>query len=95
MIKLNNIDVQPGNPEIIFPVRWTYRAVVDSTVTGALEKLNRVLEKFKYSERFAVGKASSGNRYCSFYVEIEVPDREIMNLIGKELSEVEGVKFLL
>ena len=95
MIKLNNQAIDPGKPEIIFPVRWTYRAVVDSTVAGALEGLNSVLEKFKYSERFAVGKSSSGNRYCSFYVEIEVPNREMMNLIGKEFSEVKGVKFVL
>ena len=43
MIKLNNKDLQPGKPEIIFPVEWSYRAVVDATSANALEKLNSVL----------------------------------------------------
>ena len=95
MIKLNDQDITPGKPEIIFPVRWSYRAVVDATEPDALEGLNTVLEKFKYSERFAIGRASSGQRYKSFHVEIEVPNREMMNLIAKELGAVKGVKFLL
>ena len=46
MIKLNSKDIQPGKPEIIFPVDWSYRAVVDATVPDALEKLNKILEKY-------------------------------------------------
>lgn len=95
MIKLKTQGITPGKPEIIFPVRWSYRAVVDATEPDALEGLNKVLEKFQYSERFAIGKASSGQRYKSFHVEIEVPNREIMNLIASELGAVKGVKFVL
>ncbi len=95
MIKLKNQDVQPGKPEIIFPVDWSYRAVVDATSANALENLNKILEKFQYSERFAIGNASSGQRYKSFHVTVSVPNREIMNLLAKEFGEVEGVKFVL
>ncbi|MBE6367469.1 MAG: DUF493 domain-containing protein [Lentisphaerae bacterium] len=95
MIKLSSKDITPGQPELIFPVRWTYRAVVDATEPDALENLNKILEKFRYSERFAIGKSSSGQRYKSFHVEVEVPNREIMNLLAKELGAVKGVKFLL
>lgn len=95
MIKLSSKDITPGQPELIFPVRWTYRAVVDATEPDALENLNKILEKFQYSERFAIGKSSSGQRYKSFHVEVEVPNREIMNLLAKELGAVKGVKFLL
>ena len=95
MIKLKNQDIMPGKPEIIFPVRWSYRAVVDATEPDALEGLNKVLEKFQYSERFAIGKASSGQRYKSFHVEVEVPTRAIMNLLASEFGAVKGVKFVL
>ncbi len=95
MIKLNNKDLQPGKPEIIFPVEWSYRAVVDATSANALEKLNSVLEKYKYTQRFAIGNASSGQRYKSFHVTVSVPNREIMNQLAKEFGEVEGVKFVL
>ena len=95
MIKLNSKDIQPGKPEIIFPVDWSYRAVVDATVPDALENLNAVLEKYKYSERFAAGRTSSGQRYKSFHVTVNVPNREVMNKLGKEFGEVPGVKFVL
>jgi putative lipoic acid-binding regulatory protein len=95
MIKLNDPNLKPGEPEIIFPVRWTYRAVVDVMVPGALESLNKILEKYNYSERFAAGNSSSGKRYASFHVEVEVADRAMMNKLGKEFGEVAGVKFVL
>lgn len=95
MIKLNNQDIKPGDPEIIFPVRWTYRAVVDVMVPGAITELNRILEKHRYSERFAAGNSSSGKRYASFHVEVEVPDRETMHSLAKEFGDVAGVKFVL
>ena len=95
MIKLNSKDIQPGKPEIIFPVDWSYRAVVDATVPDALEKLNKILEKYHYAERFAIGNASSGQRYKSFQVEVEVPNREMMHQLAKEFGEVKGVKFVL
>ena len=95
MIKLNNKDLQSGKAEIVFPTEWSYRAVVDATVPDALEKLNKILEKFHYSERFAVGNSSSSHRYNSFHVTVEVPSREVMNTLAKELGEVPGVKFLL
>ena len=95
MIKFSPQDIQPGKPEIIFPVEWSYRVVVDSTVSGSLEKLNKILEKYRYSERFAIGNTSGGNRYASFHVTLEVPNREVMNKLGKEFSEVDGVKFVL
>jgi len=95
MIKLNSQDVQPGKPEIIFPTGWSYRVVVDSTVPGALTKLNGVLEKFKYDERFAVGNSSSSQRYTSFHVTLEVPSREVMNQLAGEFGKIDGVKFVL
>ena len=95
MIKLNNKNLQSGKAEIVFPTEWSYRAVVDATVPDALEKLNKILEKFHYSERFAVGNSSSSHRYNSFHVTVEVPSREVMNTLAKELGEVPGVKFLL
>ena len=95
MIKLNNKDIQPGKPEIIFPVDWSYRAVVDATVPDALENLNKILEKYQYNERFAVGNASSSQRYKSFHVTVSVPTREFMNQLGQELGSVPGVKFVL
>ena len=95
MIKLNPNDIQPGKPEIIFPVKWSYRAVVDATVADTLENLNKILEKYQYSERFAVGNTSGGQRYKSFHVTVQVPSRKVMNDLAKELGSVEGVKFLL
>ena len=95
MIKLNDKDIQPGKPEIIFPVEWSYRVVVASAIAGALEKLNKILEKYKYSERFAIGNASSSNRYRSFHVTVTVPNREVMNQLAKDFGKVEGVKFVL
>ena len=94
MIKLNDPNLQ-GNAEIIFPTRWTYRAVIDVMVPTALTELNKILEKHRYSERFAAGNSSSGKRYASFHVEVEVPDRETMNLLVKEFGAVPGVKFVL
>ena len=94
MIKLNDPNLQK-NAEIIFPVRWTYRAVVDVMVPDVLLKLNSILEKYHYSERFAAGNSSSGKRYASFYVEVEVPNRTTMNQLGKEFGEIPGVKFVL
>ena len=95
MIKLNNKDIQPGKPEIIFPVEWSYRVVVDATAPQALTELNGILEKFKYNERFAIGNSSSSQRYRSFHVKVTVPNREIMNLLAKEFGAVNGVKFVL
>ncbi|MBE6402536.1 MAG: DUF493 family protein [Lentisphaeria bacterium] len=95
MIKLNPKDIQPGKPEIIFPVEWSYRAVVDATVADTLENLNKVLEKYQYSERFAIGNTSGNQRYKSFHVTVTVPNREVMNKLGKEFGEVKGVKFVL
>ena len=48
MIKLPVNDVNPGQPEIVFPVKWSYRAVVDAMEPAALENLNAVLEKYPY-----------------------------------------------
>ncbi|MBE6370000.1 MAG: DUF493 domain-containing protein [Lentisphaerae bacterium] len=95
MIKLNMPDVTPGKPEIIFPTSWSYRAVVDAANGSVLENLNRILEKYGYQERFAAGNASSGQRYKSFHVTVQLPSRAVMNELGKALGEVEGVKFLL
>ena len=95
MIKLNNKDIQPGKPEIVFPTDWSYRAVVDATVPDTLENLNKILEKFQYEERFAIGNTSGNQRYKSFHVTVSVPSREIMNLLGREFGEVKGVKFVL
>ena len=95
MIKLNMPDLKSDKPEIIFPVEWSYRAVVDATNSTVLENLNRVLEKYHYSERFAAGNTSSSQRYKSFHVTVQVPSRKVMNDLAKELGSVEGVKFLL
>lgn len=95
MIKLNMPGVTPGEPEIIFPTQWSYRAVVDATNNSVLENLNRILEQHGYCERFAAGNTSSNQRYKSFHVTVQVPSREVMNALGKELGKVEGVKFLL
>ena len=95
MIKLKGPDITPGEPEIIFPVSWSYRAVVDATSSDTLEQLNAILEKYNYQERFAAGNVSSNQRYRSFHVTVTVPSREVMNTLAKELGSVTGVKFLV
>ncbi len=96
MIKLRQTPPPSGTPpELRFPLRWTYRAVVDAADAGTVEKLNQVLIQFGFHEVFVAGNISKQGRYSSFRVEVEVPDKTTMNLLGDALARVPGVKFLL
>ena len=93
MIKVR--ETPPPAPELHFPLKWTYRAVLEAGNAQAFQQLNAVLAEFGFAERFVEGRASSGGKYRSFQVTVTVKDKPQMDTLGDRLAAVPGVKFLL
>lgn len=94
MIKLRDTP-EKRNPEIRFPVPWTFRAVVDAADASAVQGLNAVLKEFGFGESFVEAKSSAQGKYRSFHVEVTLTDKPQMDGLGACLAAVPGVRFLL
>ena len=86
---------EKATPEIRFPVRWTFRAVVEASDAAAVHGLDAVLEECGFAESFVEAKSSANGKYRSFHVEVTLHSKQQMDDLGARLGAVPGVKFLL
>ncbi|QSH40203.1 DUF493 domain-containing protein [Lentisphaerota bacterium ZTH] len=81
--------------EIEFPVDWNYRVVVDTANVKCLDKLCQVLRRNGFEAVPELKEKSKTGKYQSYRISVVFENRDIMEKLSKELSAVDGVKFLL
>ncbi|MDD6056214.1 MAG: DUF493 domain-containing protein [Helicobacter sp.] len=77
--------------EILYPRTWHYRIIgnsVDELEIAAFELLEKAFIK-------TPGKKSSGGKYCSINLEIEVESKEERDAIFATLQRDVRIKFVL
>lgn len=80
-------------PEINFPVDWTYRILCDNQPqvrTDLQEKLNSL-----GVDKMEEGNVSKTGKYITFKVKRKVNSLEELQGFPKELSDIAGVKQIL
>jgi putative lipoic acid-binding regulatory protein len=78
-------------PEITYPCLWLYK-VIGEDATALAKAINTVCP---VSTVIAPSKTSSGGKYCSLNVEVEVADEAIRLAIYQNLKNHLAVKMVL
>ena len=83
---------QQPQPQIIYPTQWTYKVIGEDE-----EALREAVIETVASRRhdIAFSKTSSGKRYISMTLKVEVEDAEARLGIFEQLKTNESVKFVL
>lgn len=81
-------------PALDFPQHCHVKVVAEDT-DEMLSRLEAVLLRIDIRETISPGQASSGGRYRTYNLSLEVASLEQMRLIDSELRAVEGVRLVL
>ena len=86
-----------GNKEVIFPVTFMFKAVMDATLSDENNKasLVRVFEKSDIVNLFQHQKLSSKGNYISFTYKVTLVSKQQMYNMYNQLKEIQGLKFAL
>lgn len=78
--------------EIIYPCRWSYR-VIGSDESVISTTIHKVLKSMRYEISF--GNKSSGGKYVSVNVEVDVASESERNTVFSLLKEIPTVKMIV
>lgn len=82
----------PERPEIEYPCTWTYQ-VIGSDEAGLRAAVAALLGAREH--RLEAGQQSSGGKYSSVKLELEVADEGERNALFAALTEIAGVRLVL
>ncbi len=81
--------------QIEFPVKWTFRIIVDGSNPECCMELSQVFNRFFMNPELKDGKASAGGRYQTVMADVVMPDRNVFEKLPEELGRVAGVRMVL
>lgn len=81
-------------PEISFPVDWTFRIIVAADV-DCREELRRIFAKFGMTPEIAEGRSSSSGKYRTLIAPVRIDSRQTLDKLPELLAAVPGVKTVL
>lgn len=84
----------PNNPPLEFPVSCHYR-IISLDLPDIQNKIKLALEACGVSSELKSGNISNKAKYVSFYIDIEVHSKEMLNDIHQRLTAIDGVKMVL
>src|SRR5210317_791910 len=78
-----------------YPVKFDLKAIIDASIKAeiSIASLEAVLKENKVPFENWRQKSSSGGKYTSYTVSIEVQSQEILDKLYKDLKTVKGLKF--
>jgi len=80
-----------------YPVKFDLKAIIDASIkaTESIASLEKVLNKHKVSFENWRQKSSSGGKYISYTVSVDIESQKMLEDVYKDLKKVPGLKFAL
>ena len=82
------------NPELKFPVEWSYRIVCENCPEMP-ERLTEALRQHHIDTPPRLSHDSRSAKFRSYAVDVMLESREEMDAIGKTLAHIPGVRLVL
>lgn len=93
---MNNADKTDSHRELIFPVEWEYRIIIEADrFDAACTAVRKCLSEHGVPSPLHEGRHSKAGRYRTLRVPVVLTGREMMNALSAALAAADGVKFLL
>ena len=85
-----------GSPELEFPVKWTFRLIVESgRVREAAAEFERIFASFGLHPELAAGCDSATGRYRTLLAPVTIPSRRVFDELPTRLGAVGGVRMVI
>ena len=88
---------QTFGDSVNYPVEFDLKAIIDASIKAeeSIASLEAVLKENKVPFKNWRQKSSSGGKYTSYTVSVEIYSQEILDKLYKDLKKVKGLKFAL
>lgn len=80
--------------ELEFPLRCHYRIITEN-IEGIELRLLDALVVLGIQEKPQAGNRSKGGKYLTFFVDLFIESREVMDEVDQALRSVQGVRMVL
>ena len=81
---------------IVFPREWEYRVFCEAgKVDAAEEEFRKIAAGEKLDPQMQRGESSKNGTYSTVRITVVVASKEQVEIFGKQLKDVDGVKFIL
>jgi putative lipoic acid-binding regulatory protein len=86
-----------GRETVNYPVRFDLKAIVKASIKKqeSINNIEYLLNKHKVPFENWRSKPSSGGKYISFTVNVEIRSQQILEKLYADLKKVPGLKFAL
>lgn len=80
-----------------YPVKFDLKAIIDASIEAkeSIASLESVLKKNKVPFEDWRQKSSSGGKYTSYTVSVDIANHEQLEKVYKDIKKVKGLKFAL
>lgn len=86
-----------GKETVKYPVKFDLKAIVDASI--APEETQKNLEKVLNQQKVPFSdwrtKSSSGGKYTSYTVSVDIENKEMLDTVYAEIKKVPGLKFAM
>jgi putative lipoic acid-binding regulatory protein len=86
-----------GKESVKYPVKFDLKAIIDAGIKDedSIAALEEILNKHKVPFSNWRQKASSGGKYISYTVSVEIENNKLLEDLYTDLKKVKGLKFAL
>jgi putative lipoic acid-binding regulatory protein len=86
-----------GKETVNYPVTFDLKAIIEASIPReeSIKSMEVLFAKYKVPFKDWREKPSSGNKYISFTVSVEVESKEILDNLYADLKKLPGLKFAL
>lgn len=86
-----------GKESVRYPVKFDLKAIIDAGIAPeeSIKAMETILEQFKVPFSNWRQKASSGGKYISYTVSVDIDNQKQLEDLYTELKFVKGLKFAL
>lgn len=86
-----------GKESVRYPVKFDLKAIIDASISPeeSIKALEKKLKQFDVPFSNWRQKASSGGKYISYTVSVDISSQKQLEDLYKEMKTVKGLKFAL
>lgn len=83
--------------KVNYPVKFDLKAIIDASIEEkeSIKNIEKVLKTFKVPYENWRMKPSSGGKYISYTVSVDIDSQKMLEDVYSELKAVPGLKFAL
>ena len=86
-----------GRESVKYPVKFDLKAIIDASIDAkeSISSMEAIFKKFDVAFENWRQKSSSGGKYISYTVTIDIVNQKQLEDVYAELKKVKGLKFAL